>query len=131
VSWTISTLDAGGDVGSFAALAMDSRGEPAVAYLVADCGDLRLARPGLGVIVYRGVVAALSVGWKAIALPLDDDTDDPTPPFPIHSASPGTASDPVPASEPLVLHRVLVGGTADAGKVLRAAEETGVVALSF
>ena len=67
-------------------------------------GDLRLARPTGPVMFYRGRVPDLGAGWRAGALPLTGDNADdaPTP-----SASPGSHSDGLTSSDPLLLYRVL------------------------
>ena len=74
----------------------------------------------LAAVLYRGVVASLSPGWQASALPLTAANDDPTPPFPLSTALGGLETDALPTAAPLVLYRVLLKGTLDAGNLLRA-----------
>jgi hypothetical protein len=77
-------------------------------------------------ILYREVVADLSPGWKGPALPLTAANDGETPPFPMNTTLGSRVTDLLPLPAPLLLYRVLVDGTLDAGNVLRIAKSPTV-----
>ena len=81
--------------------------------------------------LYRGVVAALSTGWRATALPLNEANDEETAPFPSDTRLGEFGEDPIVATEPLTLYRLLLDGTDHAGNVLRAVKRPGLVQLQF
>jgi len=53
------------------------------------------------------------------------------PPFPLATALDQGAADPIATTAPLTLYRVLIGGTADAGNVLRAMKQAGLVEIRY
>jgi hypothetical protein len=125
--WSDQTLDSLMNRPENLSLGLDGGGRPFISYSTSDCGDaVVVARLALDAVLYRGVVGDLSTGWKTAALPLDASRDDPMPPFPVDTALGSTETDPSPPSAPLVLYRVLVDGTGDAGNVLRAAKSVGL-----
>ena len=99
-------------------LVLATAGEPVVAYDSACRPQMIVARRmPVPAELHRGLVADLSPGWRALALPLTPANDDETPPFPVPTSLRGREDD-TPQPAPLVLYRLLVGG-ADAGNSLR------------
>jgi len=72
-------------------------------------------------ILYRELVTDSSPGWKGPALPLTAANDSETPPVPMNVSLGSRVTDLLPLPAPLLLYRVLVDGTQDAGNVLRMA----------
>ena len=82
-------------------------------------------------LLHRGVVPSLAPGWKASSLPLNADNDEELDPFPLETPVPGTAEDALPATDPLILYRLLLPGGVAAGNSLRAAKQPSGTELRF
>lgn len=81
--------------------------------------------------LYRGAVSSLAAGWRPSSLPLTETNDNEAPPFPVRVTPPGTFTDSLPSTEPLVLYRVLKSGVTPLGNSLRATGEPGAIQVSF
>ena len=132
-AWTIETIEGGWSGVYDPSLALDSAGQPIISYSSLACSSLLVVRRRVDEVLYRGVVPDLAPGWKDAALPLTGGNDDATSPFPIYTVVGGKDTDRTPPPVPLVLYRVLLGGTLEAGNVLRAVKgqtEPGTVDVS-
>jgi hypothetical protein len=76
-------------------------------------------------------VERFAAGWKDSALPLSDDCDDETPPFPLVTAVPGTATDGAPPDVALVLYRLLRAGSEEMGNGLTAVKGADGIELEY
>ena len=118
-----------------ASLAFDRAGNPALAYQGGAACRRGLSYASLSAVasgtLYRGAVSDLAAGWRSSSLPLGSLNDDPTPPFPVASASPGLLQDLLPGGPALVLYRFLGAGDADTGNRLRAVKSGAGAELSY
>jgi len=136
-SWDIEVVEADGNNAGHSSLELDSNGYPAISYSDRTNFAMKFALyEGLRATVYRGCVDTSAAGdWRSVRLPLTGNNDDEAPPFPIVTDIPGEVfDDNFPCQEEfadLLLYRILIGGTAPAGNILRAEKVPTGVKLSF
>ena len=75
--------------------------------------------------------ADLRTDSNVIAFPLTEVCDDETPPFPLLTYIPGTATDEISSNEALVIYRVLRSGSQPTGNGLAAARAADGVELTY
>jgi len=136
-SWTRESIDSNADfvrpmhTGDFVALGTGTNGYPIAAYYSYCDSNPRIAYWSGPAVLHRLPVDVTVPGWKAPALPLTSLNDDETLPFPISTVVPGVEQDTLPASEPLVMYRILWPVDAPARNSVRVVKGAGGVDISF